>query len=79
MSDVDRLAVELDDIRRRVSALERQVRRLVDEDRIAEQVAARIRERRAQLVSLPVKLAAVVVALSATFSAAWRIYTLLGG
>jgi type VI protein secretion system component VasF len=65
------------ELERRIAALEQQVRQLVDADRIAEAVAESLRARRAQMFSVPVKLAAVAAAVAAVFDAGWRVYMIV--
>lgn len=63
----------------RVTTLEGQVAPLVDEDRIAEQVTLRLKARRAQLFSWPVKLGAAVAALAAVLNFALRLWQVAHG
>lgn len=76
---LDGIALVVSDHTRRLNDLSTVVEKLTNEDRIAAEVAARIRARRNQLFSWPVKAAALIAAASAIFSAAWRLYQIAAG
>lgn len=58
--------------------MEARVTGIMDEDRIAAEVAARIKTRRNELFSWPVKLAAILTAASATASAFVALWQAVG-
>ncbi len=59
--------------------MEQILRKLVDEDKIAAEVARRLEARRVQLFSWPVRALGVLVALSAVLDGGYRIYMIVVG
>lgn len=59
--------------------MEARVARIMDEERIAAEVASRLKTRRNELFSWPVKVGAMIAAVSATASFAFKLIQVAGG